>query len=259
MSASDLHSKDLNGTPDDHVDSASPLVSCVIPTLDSEAFVAEALASVRDQTHRPIEIIVVDAGSSDSTVDIVRREAPNARIVVAEGTSPAAARNAGIGHARGSFVAFLDSDDRWHPRKLERQLRRFEANPDLDASVTLVETFWTEDLKREEDALQRTARGGAIPGYATTTLLARSATFDRFGVLDEDRWHTDAAEWFERVRNEGGIVELLPEVLLHRRIHVDALTRCSDDRSRIEWLDLLKAVLDRRRPAEAPLKRQSGP
>ncbi|MDX1429249.1 MAG: glycosyltransferase family A protein [Rhodothermales bacterium] len=224
----------------------SPLISCIVPTLNSARYLGEALSSIRGQTHGEIELIVVDAGSSDTTIDIVRREFPGARVLIVLGCSPSAARNAGIRSANGTFLAFLDSDDLWYPQKLELQLSHFRQNPGLDASITLVETFWAEGLEHEQRVVGETFRGGTIPGYATTTLMAPRATFERFGVLEEDRWYTDAAEWFERVRRLGGVVEVLPEILLKRRIHENAITRRGAEKSREEWLTFLKSELSQR-------------
>jgi glycosyltransferase involved in cell wall biosynthesis len=102
------------------------LVSVVMPAHDAEKYIGRPIASVLAQTWRDLELIIVDDASRDGTLALIEEQARNdARIRVVR-LSPnggvAMARNAGIAAARGDYVAFLDSDDWWHPRKLELQV-----------------------------------------------------------------------------------------------------------------------------------------
>ncbi|WFU39381.1 glycosyltransferase family 2 protein [Bradyrhizobium sp. CB82] len=102
------------------------LVSVVIPAFNASATIDETLRSVRSQSHRELEIIVVDDGSTDNTVAVVQRHlAQDSRITIVEqhNAGVAAARNAGWQAARADFVAFIDADDLWTPRKIEQQLQ----------------------------------------------------------------------------------------------------------------------------------------
>jgi glycosyltransferase involved in cell wall biosynthesis len=111
-----------------------PTVSVVIPAYNSAAFIAETIASVLAQTFSSHEIIVVNDGSPD-TPALEAELAPYLdRIVYLRqaNTGPSGARNLGIRHARGAYVALLDSDDVWMPQYLERQMARLEAEPPLD-------------------------------------------------------------------------------------------------------------------------------
>lgn len=108
-----------------------PLVSVVLPTFNRERYVSEAVASVRQQDGVPWEVIVVDDGSTDGTGDVLRRLAdPRVRVITrgGHGGNVAALRNAGILASRGRYVAFLDSDDRWLPDKLGRQMAALAEN-----------------------------------------------------------------------------------------------------------------------------------
>ena len=104
----------------------APVVSVVMPTFNSSAFVAEAIGSVRAQTFEDWELLIIDDCSADDTVARVRDVATgDSRIRVSERATnggPARARNQAIGMASGRYVSFLDSDDLWYPAKLERQL-----------------------------------------------------------------------------------------------------------------------------------------
>ncbi len=223
------------------------LISCVIPAHDSAPVIGDAIASVLAQTYRPLELIIVDAGSTDGTRAVAADQAPEARLLCLDDISPPAARNAGIGAARGDYVAFLDADDTWTEDKLALQMEAFRARPDLDLTVTMVQNVWSDDLRREGERFESHRRGRPIPGYATTTLLARRSAFERFGLLREDLWYTDSVEWFTRVREQGGAIELLPEVLLYRRVRREGLSRRHAKQSRAAFLDFLKVTMDRRR------------
>lgn len=105
--------------------SDSALVSVIIPAYNAARTIGETLLSVRSQTHRRLEILVIDDGSTDTTADIVREHAvldPRIRLVQRENGGVAAARNQGIEEARAEFLAFIDADDLWSPDKIERQL-----------------------------------------------------------------------------------------------------------------------------------------
>lgn len=109
-----------------------PQVSVIIPTFNRSKLVAQAIRSVLAQTYEDFEVIVVDDGSTDDTRDVVAAfQDPRVVYLWQENQQRCAARNNGIAHARGSYVAFLDSDDVWFPNKLERQMQAFERHPDV--------------------------------------------------------------------------------------------------------------------------------
>ena len=107
-----------------------PLVTVVIPTYNRREYLPGALKSVRNQTYRNLEIIVVDDGSTDGTDAMLKRE-QGIMFLRQQNSGPSAARNTGIGAARGEFVAFLDSDDYWLPHKIELQMGRMLKNQRL--------------------------------------------------------------------------------------------------------------------------------
>jgi glycosyltransferase involved in cell wall biosynthesis len=117
----------------------NPECTVVIPTRDCAGYIAAALDSVRIQNCASLEVIVVNDGSTDDTDAVLQRFAadwPELRIIATAGMGPAAARNAALAIARGSWIAFLDADDIWWPEKLGRQLAFHRANPDVSFSFT---------------------------------------------------------------------------------------------------------------------------
>src|SRR5688572_14797440 len=102
-----------------------PSVSVIIPAYNAEGTLADTLRSVSRQTYELLDIIVVDDGSTDQTARIAAKFAAGdsrIRVFTKENGGVASARNYGIGHARGEYVAPIDADDVWHPTKIEKQV-----------------------------------------------------------------------------------------------------------------------------------------
>jgi GT2 family glycosyltransferase len=109
-----------------------PLVSVIVPTFNRAHCVARALDSACKQTHRDLEVLVIDDGSSDGTADLIRTRYgsdPRVRYIRQDNQGVAAARNTGLRAARGAFIALLDSDDVWRPWKTELQLACLARHP----------------------------------------------------------------------------------------------------------------------------------
>lgn len=185
---------------------ATPTVSVIVPTYNAAGFIEETLRSVLDQrTAEPLEVIVVDDGSSDATTEVAARMDPRVRVLRQTRSGVSVARNHGLREARGRYVCFLDHDDVWHPAKLAAQLPVLAQDPE----VALVHTdyvVWTQDaagvfpsapslLEEEPD------RGidEGVSGWAYHHLLVDSFILTSTAIL-----RTDA------VRTVGGFDAKLP-------------------------------------------------
>lgn len=104
-------------------------VSIIIPTFNRRDYITIALDSVRVQTYKDYEIIIIDDGSSDDTKEVLKPYQENVRYFYQDNRGIPATRNKGIREAKGDFIAFLDSDDHWLPEKLERQIECFSKHP----------------------------------------------------------------------------------------------------------------------------------
>jgi len=111
----------------------SPLVSIIVPVFNSSAYVAVALRSALEQDYENKEIIVVDDGSTDSTPEILKTFREQIVVLTQVNAGPGAARNRGLKHARGTYIAFLDADDFWVPGKLRLQIEYLEQKPEIGA------------------------------------------------------------------------------------------------------------------------------
>ena len=110
---------------------AAPAVSVIVPAYNAAVTIAETLRSVSAQTCGALEIIVVDDGSTDATVDIVAEHArtePRLRLIRQANAGVAAARNVALAHATADYIAPIDADDLWHPTRVEKHLTMLEQN-----------------------------------------------------------------------------------------------------------------------------------
>ncbi|MBL1264891.1 glycosyltransferase family 2 protein [Candidatus Methylomicrobium oryzae] len=113
-----------------------PLISVIIPTYNRAPFVCEAIDSVFSQTFTDYEIIVVDDGSTDSTKEVLEKYQDKIKYIYQENSGVSAARNAGIKNSTGSWLAFLDSDDKWMPQYLSTQVEWVRRFPDICMQTT---------------------------------------------------------------------------------------------------------------------------
>ena len=113
----------------------APRMSVVMPVYNVEAYIAEAIESVLDQTFEDFELIVVDDGGQDGSMDLARSfDDPRIRIVSQENRGLAGARNTGIAEAQAPYIALLDPDNRWHEDKLKLHFVHLQANPHIGVS-----------------------------------------------------------------------------------------------------------------------------
>jgi glycosyltransferase involved in cell wall biosynthesis len=221
------------------------LVTVIIPAHNSGAYIAPALDSILAQKHRPIEILVVDDGSTDATAETVRGYAPEVRVIEQKQQGHPAARNAGIRAARGEFLAFLDHDDLWSADKLELQIASFTRNPALDLVFGHIQNFFTPEMPQEERE-RLTVPLQPLPGLLQGAMLARRRSFDRVGLFSEERSVGDFLDWYGRAMVARMNVEMLPETVVFRRIHANNFQRTHKHQGR-EYLLAVKDLLDRRR------------
>ncbi len=224
----------------------SPLVSCIVPAYNSEPYLAEALDSIHAQTHRSLDVIVVDDGSTDGTATVAASYGDSITLVRQPNRGVASARNAGLRRARGEFVAYLDADDLWHPEKLARQLARFRERPGIDLCVSYFENFWASELIEEAQRYQRHPLARPMWGYVFGTLLARRSFLDRAEPLDESLRAGDSL-WFAHVVDRGAVLDVIPDVLMRRRFHTANMTRAEAPGQMKDFARFVKARLDAQR------------
>lgn len=221
-----------------------PSVTCVIPVYNCERFIQETLESVLAQTYPVHEIYVVDDGSTDGTRAKVEAHAAKAgekiHYLWQENAGSAAARNHGIQASTGEYVAFLDADDLWEPEKIARQLTRFAARTELDVSVTHIQNFWMDEVRDEKERLGDHPRTKPMAGYCMSTMMTRRTVLEKIGTFNTTLSYSDDTEWFMRAKDAQVVDELIPDVLVRRRMHLHNISRLQSKASQVEYLRLLK-------------------
>jgi glycosyltransferase involved in cell wall biosynthesis len=223
-----------------------PLVSVVMPVYQGERYLAEALDSALAQGYEPLEIIVVDDGSTDASAAITR--ARPVRYVRLEHQGLARARNAGIKAARGEIVAFLDADDVWLPGGLEARVSRLLGEPGLGYVLSRMEVFFEPGTERPSWIRQRVL---SAPQHGFfQTFVGHRGVFDEVGLFDPAFEPSDDIDWFARAKDAGVASFELPQVCARYRVHDESLT--SRQSVTPTLLRALKSSLDRRRDPAGP-------
>ena len=131
------------------MDPSKPLISVMIPVYNCDRYLGEAIESVLSQTYRPLEIIIIDDGSTDGSAAVAKRFMPHIHYYYQANAGIGSARNKGIELAQGSFFAFLDADDLWSKDKLAQQMAALEAHPGVDVVFGHVTQFYSPELDEE--------------------------------------------------------------------------------------------------------------
>jgi glycosyltransferase involved in cell wall biosynthesis len=199
-------------------------VAVVIPVRDGERYLAEALESVIEQTLPPSEIVLVDGGSRDGTLEVAARY-PQVRVLVRDGVALADQINAGFAATTAPLIALQADDDIWLPQKLERQVELLERTG-AEAVVGMAEFFLEPDegppsgLREEVLEAPRVVR---LP----ETLLVRRTLLERVGGWRREAAHAADVDWFARVHDAGVEVPAVEEVILRKRIRGSSTTHTS--------------------------------
>lgn len=220
-------------------------VSVVVPCFNAAAYLAAALESIVTQDPAPMEVIVVDDGSTDTSAAIAQDFGRGVRLVRQANAGIAAARNRGVAETAAPLLAFLDADDLWPAASLARRLAVLETRPDAECVFGVIEQFVTPELDAE--ARSRLAPIAAtMPGRFAGSMLLRRGAFVRVGHFDASLRIGETLDWVARAA-EAGLVEVpIPDIVLRRRIH-GANTVTRERQRQNDYIRALHASLLRRR------------
>jgi glycosyltransferase involved in cell wall biosynthesis len=213
-------------------------VSVIIPVFNGQQYLAEAIRSAFAQTIAPLEVIVVDDGSTDQSAALARQL--GVTFLSQEHCGQGAALNSGVTVSHGRYLAFLDADDVWMPEKLEQQLRHLEGEPDVGAVFGHTVQFG--------DALPDSE---PMPARLPSALLIRRDALQRVGPFDTRLRLGGPVEWAIRLEASGVGVVVLPEVLYRRRLHRHNSGRIHAEH-RGDYLDIVRRKLQRKAAKPEP-------
>jgi len=225
---------------------ASQRISVIVPVFNGERYIRDALDSIFEQEYSPLEVVVVDDGSTDNLATVLSVEFPSLRYHYQKHGGLSAARNAGIRLASGRWIGFLDADDLWAPGKLKSQVKYLAAHTELDAVFGHIQQFYTPEEEEKVRQAYRYSRE-VLPGFDPDTMLIAAKAIRRIGAFDEKVKMGEFLDWFARAQEAALVYAMLPEVLAFRRIHVSNVSITRRNETAAEYARLLKAALDRRR------------
>ena len=206
------------------------LVTVIIPTHNRWPMLGEAVESVLAQTSPDYELIVVDDGSTDETTQRLRDYGAHITVLTQPRRGVAAARNVGARAAAAKYLAFLDSDDLWHPNKLQRQLDFMESNTAVEICQT--EEIWIRNGVRVNPRRKHRKPSGDIFRasldlclVSPSAVMMRRELFERVGGFDESLPVCEDYDLWLRISKDIK-VPLVPEALVTKRGgHADQLSR----------------------------------
>jgi glycosyltransferase involved in cell wall biosynthesis len=228
-----------------------PRISVILPTFNRWPMVQEAVQSVLDQTYVSYECLVVDDGSSDGTFERLQAQfGARLRLFRKENGGVSAARNLGIRESQGELIAFLDSDDLWLPKKLEKQAAFFDEHP--EARICQTTERWVRKGRRVNLPETHRKRGGDLFKESLlrcmvtpSSVMVRRNLLDEVGLFDEALPVCEDYDLWLRVtcRYPVGLIE--EDLLVRRGGRPDQLSAGhSQDKYRIRSLEKLMASKD---------------
>ena len=225
-----------------------PLVSVIIPTYNRESFIKECIESVLHQTFSDFELIVVDDGSTDDTDTIINSFGSKVQFIKQANQGPSAARNTGIRLAAGNWICFLDSDDLWLPKKLERQvefIRKFS-----EIKVCYTEEIWYRKGRRVNAAKKHQKFSGrfykkmlSLCLISPSSVLIHRSVFENAGLFDQSLPACEDYDLWLRIGARYSIDLILEPLIIKRNGHdgQQSMKFWGMDRFRIQ---ALKKIID---------------
>jgi glycosyltransferase involved in cell wall biosynthesis len=221
-----------------------PSVSVIIPVYNGQRFIAEAIESVRVQNYDPLEIIVVDDGSTDNTAKIAVGLNGDVRYVYIPNSGPAAARNRGLRLAHGDVIGFLDVDDLWSENKISLQLEYLDKEPSLEIVIGLTQRMQMTGIENGKAAFREWTEP-EIAMHLGSALFRKSA-FVNVGLLDESMKYSEDWDWFMRAKELHVPMMVHKEVTYYYRRHNKNMTNDTKTNNTF-LLRMLRQSLHRRR------------
>ena len=221
-----------------------PKVSVIIPTYNRADFLEEAIESVLSQDYKDFELIVIDDGSTDETRDIIKAYPGSVVYIYQDNRGVSYARNRGIKKSSGEYIAFLDSDDKWLPKKLSSQMDFLERNP--HALICYTEEIWVRGGVRVNPMKKHKKYSGMIFENVlplciispSSVMIKRRLLFNEIGFFDESLPACEDYDLWLRIAARHHVYLIETPLIVKRGGHHDQLSQkfIGIDRFRIKAL-----------------------
>ncbi len=219
-------------------------VSAIIPVYNGEPFLADAIESIKQQSYEPLEIIIVDDGSIDSTTMIASSTKGGVRYVYQPNSGSPSARNKGLKLARGNVIAFLDADDLWTENKLEIQLALLSKDPSVEVVLGYLQYIRSSQSGDGKPKFEKYPNPWLELNLGAAICL--KSAFDKVGFFDEQLHYCDDVDWFMRAKELGLSMLIHKEITLYHRRHEHNITN-QRSLNYSYFAMAIKKSLDRRR------------
>lgn len=227
-----------------------PEVSIIMPTYNRAGYIVETIESIRHQTYKTWELIIVDDGSDDNTEEIVKNIIDERIQFYKAGRSGIGGKikNEGIKKARGRFIAFIDSDDVWEQTKIEKQVNALEQYSEAGFCLSggfnfrtpyePVEYFYKEREGVKVDRIFHSFFSSELPGF-TQVLMLRKECLVVTGLFKEEKSFSDLDFILQLAWHFKAVT--LYEPLLYRRLHDDSYSDPNWEKSYHEGIDIIRS------------------
>ena len=218
-------------------------ISVIIPTFNRSSFLTRSINSVLNQTYNDFKLIVVDDGSIDNTNDLINSNYQNIIYLHQNNKGVSSARNLGINTTKSEWIAFLDSDDEWHPKKLELQVKELKKNPSYFICHT--NEKWIKNGKHLNQKNKHQKYGGwifdkclSLCCVSPSSIIIHNTVFKNCGIFDENFPVCEDYELWLRISSKYKFLYLQDKLLTKYGGHSDQLSTkyWGMDRFRIEAL-----------------------
>jgi glycosyltransferase involved in cell wall biosynthesis len=224
-------------------------ISVIMPAYNASAFLDQAIESVLSQTWRDFELIIIDDGSTDDTLEIAQRYAGlDSRIKVYTQTNAGTAptMNRGIDLAQGEWVFLMHADDRMHSNRLERQLAFISEHPELSVASTLVRHIDSRSriIGRDNsilttyEAVDKLVKANELIGFNHPASVLRKSAIKAVGGYRQAFWPAEDLDLWNRLVENGYKILVQPEFLLDYRMHGNSasISRARLTRTKVRWI-----------------------
>lgn len=220
----------------------NPIISVIIPFYNASLFIKEAIESVLNQDFKQLEIIAVNDGSNDNSLDVVKAiNDPRIRIASQVNAGASVARNHGVNLAKGKYICFLDADDFWTPNKLSLQMSEIEKNSEINMVFGNVKEFYDESVLSYMTSTEK-----VFVGYSAISILISKIDFLKVGEF-QGKWQVaEFIDWYDRTKSLNFKEIIIPEIVAFRRIHVNNWNRLYRPDVK-QYVGVLRESLERRR------------
>ena len=208
-------------------------ISVVIPTYNRRQTIGRSIDSILNQTLFPSEIIVVDDGSTDGTSDYIQSNFPSIRLLQQSNKGVSSARNMGIRSSNSDWVALLDSDDEWFPKKLEKQVMTLSQN--LDIKFCHTEEIWIRNGVRVNQMKKHQKYGGHIFNkcldmckISPSSVLFHQSILDNVGYFDKGLKVCEDYDLWLRITAKFPVLYIDEPLIKKYGGHEDQLSRVKD-------------------------------